>query len=301
MSVVVTGGTGFLGKTLVAALRARGAEVVVFSRGQSVVPGARVVPWTRSAVDPWAREVDGADAIIHLAGAGLFDRRWTAPRKVELEESRVRGTTALAEAICKASRPPPLWISMSAVGIYGSREDLDPCPEDHALGDDFLARLCVAWEGAAATARRIGVRVVHPRMGVVLGRSGGALAQMLPIFRLGLGGPIGTGTQAFPWVHEGDAVRALLFVMDHRDLAGALNVVAPSPTTMGAFSKALGRALSRPAIFRVPPIAARVALGEGASAILTGQSAVPEVLLRAGFEFGFPDLDAALRDLVSTR
>lgn len=313
MRVVISGGTGFIGRCLVMALTERGDDVVVLSRGLPVGQGqcglgprpsccrgsgeVELVTWTPEKEGAWGRVVDGADAVVHLAGASIFAGAWTPERREVLRSSRLRSTALLAEAIARAERKPRVLVSGSAVGYYGTATGEQMLAEDAPPGDDFLARLCVDWEQAAEAAREAGVRVCHPRMGLVLGRHGGMLAKMLPAFKAFLGGPLGTGAQYMGWVHLDDAVRALEHALD-TDLAGPFNVTAPEPVTMEAFAHALGEALGRPAVLRVPSFAVKLAFGARADAMLTGQRAVPRRLVDSGFAFVFPELASALADLV---
>jgi uncharacterized protein (TIGR01777 family) len=285
--VVLTGGTGFIGRALAAALEARGDRVTIISRGRA--PG-----W-----DAVGAEVAQADAVVHLAGEPVADRRWTHEHLARVRASRVDTTDRLARAVAAADRKPRVLVSASAVGYYGMRLDDARLDETAPPGDDVLAELAVAWEAAADPARAAGVRVVHPRIGVVLGRDGGALAKMLPAFRWFVGGPIGSGAQWVSWVHMSDTVRALVFAIDDARLSGPVNVSAPEPATMGDLARGVGRAIGRPSAMRVPAAALRLALGEGrARLLLTGQRAVPRRLLEAGFAFEHPRLGEALRDLL---
>jgi hypothetical protein len=282
--ILLTGGTGFIGAALSAALRARGDEVVVVSRSGPVT-------W-----DGVEDEVARADAVVHLAGEPIADARWTPQRLERIRSSRVDTTRRLAAALATRTQAK-VFVSGSAVGIYGMRLDDVLCDESTPAGDDVLARIGTEWEAAAAPARETGVRVAHPRVGIVLGH-GGALAKMRKPFELFAGGPIGTGRQWLSWIHVSDVVRALVFAIDRESLTGPFNCVAPAPATMNDFARALGKALGRPSFFRVPAIALRAALGDGvAELLLTGQRAVPRKLLEAGFQFEFPGLDEALRDL----
>lgn len=283
--ILLTGGTGFIGRSLAAALAARGDEVVVVSRGGPV-------RW-----ESVEAEVAKADALVHLAGEPIADARWTPERLELIRSSRVDTTARLATAIAASPRRPRVFVSGSAVGIYGMRLDDVVCDESSPPGDDVLARICKEWESAAAPAVGAGVRVVHPRVGIVLGRQG-ALAKMRKPFELFAGGPIGTGRQWLSWIHVKDAVRALVFALDSEALSGPVDVVAPAPATMNDFARALGRALGRPSLLRVPAFALRAAVGDGvAELLLTGQRVVPRKLLEAGFTFTLPALDDALRDL----
>lgn len=286
MRVLLTGGTGFIGSHLAQALQARGDEVVVVSRRGPV-------GW-----DDVEAQVSTVDAVVHLAGEPVADARWTAERLERIRASRVDTTARLARAIASAPSRPRVFVSGSAVGIYGMRRDDVVCPESTPPGDDVLARIVVDWEAAAAPARQAeGVRVVHPRIGIVLG-PGGALARMVGPYRWFAGGPIGSGEQWVSWVHLHDVVGALLFLLD-RDVRGAVNVVAPEPVTMEQLSSAIGRALHRPSLLRVPGLVLKLAVGSGvAEVLLTGQRAVPSALQAAGFSFAFSRIDEALRDLL---
>jgi uncharacterized protein (TIGR01777 family) len=293
MRVLVTGGTGFIGQALVAALRERGDDAVVVSRR----PGASTVGW-----DSIEREVERSDAVVHLAGEPIAEGRWTQARLQQIRDSRVRTTERIARAVVsasRASRAPRVLVSGSAVGIYGMREDDRVLDEGAAPGDDVIARIAVDWEAAASPAREVGTRVVHPRTGIVLGRGGGALARMETPFRWFVGGPLGGGRQWVSWIHLRDTVRALLFAVDREALSGPVNVVAPNPVTMAELSRAIAHALGRPSAMRVPGVALRIALGRGlAQALLTGQRALPKKLLDAGFTFEFPAIDATCEDLL---
>ncbi len=288
MVILITGGTGLIGRAVVRALAERGDQPVVVSRRG----GPDVVEW--SGVDA---AVDRSDAIVHLAGEPVADRRWTPERLEQIRASRVETTSAIARAVEKAARRPRVVVSASAIGYYGMFGGDAPVVDEGAVaGSDPLARVCVDWERAAAPIVAAGVRVVHPRFGVVLAAGGGAIAKMAPAFRWFVGGPLGSGEQWVSWVHERDAVRAVLFAIDRDTLAGPVNVAAPRPVTMNELARALARALHRPSLFRVPGLALRAAVGEGvASVLLTGQRAAPAKLLAAGFEFEVGDIDEAMR------
>jgi uncharacterized protein (TIGR01777 family) len=275
MRVVVAGASGLIGAQLGRALRERGDELVA-------LPRFRSAPWS----------LEGADAVVNLAGASVGGKRWTPAYKKEIEESRVLTTRALVEAIAKAPRKPRVLVNASAVGYYGGRGD-EVLEEVAAPGADFLANVGRQWE---AEAQRASVRSVQVRTGIVLSAKGGALEKMLPPFKAFVGGPIGSGKQWFPWIHLDDEVAAILWCID-RDLTGAVNLVSPGIVTMKEFAKALGRALHRPSWAPVPAAPLRVLLGEFASALLEGQRAVPRKLLDSGFRFRFQDVDSALRDL----
>jgi hypothetical protein len=289
--ILLTGGTGFIGGPLAAALGERGDGVVVVSRHPS---GGASVGW-----DAVEQEVERADAVIHLAGEPVADARWTPERLERIRSSRVDTTARLARAIASASASarPRVFVSASAIGFYGMRRDDVLCDEETSPGEDVLARVCMAWEAAAEPAKAAGVRVVHPRIGVVLG-PGGALAKMARVYRWFVGGPVGDGTQWVSWIHVDDAVRALLFLVDTGTLSGPVNLVAPAPVTMNELARALGRALGRPSSMRVPAFALRLAFGKGlAELLLTGQRVAPRRLEEAGFAFTFSRLEEALAGL----
>lgn len=299
MKWVVSGGTGFIGTALVRSLEGAGHEVVVLSRRAGRSEGrTRQVAWTAGEAGPWMSELDGADVVVHLAGAGVMDERWSAERLEEIRRTRVEPGRLIAEAIAGASHRPRVLVSGSAVGIYGMRMDDTELAEETAAGSDVLAKICVEWEQCADSARAAGVRVVHPRTGIVLGTEGGALAKMLPAFKAFVGGPLGSGRQWVPWVHRDDVVGAITFAADSDRIVGPFNVTAPSPVRMRELAEVIGRVLRRPSLMPVPAAALRLLLGGGAEALLTGQRAIPAKLLEAGYAFRFPALEDALRDLL---
>lgn len=309
--IVVSGGTGFVGRALCHALVARGDQVVILTRGPArdlshacaeCGAGGKLAfeTWTPEQAGPWMDVVDGADAVVHVAGASVADERWTDERKKMLRMSRVESTRLLAEAIAKAKQKPRVFVSVSGIGHYGMKAGDKTLTEEDAIGDDFLALLTRDWEGATKAAADAGVRVVTPRLGLVLGRGGGLYGKLAPLFRAFVGGPVGDGKQYVPWVHIRDVVRAIEAMIDREDLAGGYNLSAPDPVTMNAFAGALGTSLSRPSLMRVPAFAVKVAMGaEAAEAVLTGQRAIPKRLVEAGFAFVFPDVQSALADLAS--
>lgn len=297
MRVVVAGGTGFIGRRLVARLQEAGHEVVVLSRRGSrraLAAGVQVVPWGEGAA--WKAEVDSAGAVVNVAGENVA-RRWTPSAKLQIERSRVEGTNRLVAAIRAARTRPPVFVSASAVGYYGSRGD-EEISEDSPCGGDFLAQTCLRWEEAAAAAEALGVRVVRIRIGVVLAADGGALARMLPAFRAFAGGPAGSGAQWMSWIHRDDLAELFLFALSNPAVSGALNGTAPAPVRNRDFAAALGKALRRPALLRAPAPAVRLLFGEMATILLDGQRVVPKRALDLGFRFRFPDLGAALRDVL---
>lgn len=298
MRIAITGGTGFLGVPLQAALRSAGHDVLVVGRAR---PGHTPdIPWDpeRGTLD--RARLEGVDAVYHLAGEPIGER-WTGGRKAALRSSRVNGTTLIATALASLSRLPRVLVSMSAIGIYGNRGE-EELTEQSTPGGDFLADVGKAWEAAADPARVAGIRVVHPRMGIVLHESGGALAKMLPPFRLGVGGRIGDGRQYMSWVSRADAIAALLFVLTNDSMQGPVNVTAPAPVTNAEFTRALGHAVHRPAIAVVPEFAIRLLFGEmGEATVLAGQRVRPKVLQDQQFAFSHPHLATALQYALGTK
>jgi|SRR6185295_5202779 len=287
MKVLLTGASGFIGSHLTKRLESAGHRVLPVSRRAGTG-----YDWSD---DSLANGVLDADAVIHLAGENLFAKRWSAKQKQLLRTSRTEPTQKLAGLVAK--RKPRCFISASAVGYYGpsvtARFD-----ETSPHGQDFLAGICVDWEAATSAASDAGVRTSVVRTGVVLGRGGGALSKMLPPFRLGLGGPLGSGKQWMSWIHIDDLSSLYLFLMENPQATGPFNATAPQPVTMKTFASSLGRALHRPAVFPVPGLALRLALGEVADILLTGQHVEPRRAREAGFKFQFTDVDSALADIV---
>jgi uncharacterized protein len=297
MRIAVTGATGVIGTSLTTALRQRGDDVLPLVR-RPPASGERVIGWDpeRGTID--RAGLEGMDAVIHLAGENVFGR-WTADKKRRVRDSRVNGTRLLVDALAELQRRPATLLSASAIGYYGDR-GAEPVTEDSAPGDDFLAQVSRDWEAATAPAVRAGIRVVNMRTGVVLTPSGGALAKMLPPFRLGLGGRVGSGDQYVSWIEMGDIIRAMLYLLDNAHEVGPVNLTAPTPVTNRELAKTLGRVLGRPAVVPVPAFALRMAFGaEGAEMLQSGQRVLPARLRSAGFHFSFETLEPALRSLLS--
>jgi uncharacterized protein (TIGR01777 family) len=296
MKVAITGSSGLIGSALVPVLTTGGHEVVrLVRRPPKEGDEARWDPET-GAVDSGALE--GVDAVVHLAGENIAGSRWTEARKALLRSSRVGPTGLLARTLAGLTRKPQVLVSASAVGYYGHRGDTWVTEKD-APADDFLGRLSVEWEAAAEPARRAGIRVVHPRIGIVLSPRGGALGKMLLPFKAGLGGVLGPGTQYMSWIALDDLLGVLRHLLDRADLAGPLNAVAPEPVTNAVFTKTLGRVLGRPTVVPAPAFALRLAFGEMADAALIASTRVkPDRLLATGYRFRFPDLEGALRHLL---
>ena len=306
MRVGITGATGLIGRALASELSGRGHEIVAFTRRSGAVSGlpagVRSVRW-----DPHAGGTDSGlagaleelDALVHLAGEPV-GKRWTATRKRAIRESRVEGTKTLVAALNASPNPPARLLAASAVGYYGARGD-EELDEDTAPGNDFLADVCTEWEDAAGGARNARIETASLRIGVVLSPKGGALATMLPPFRMGVGGRLGSGRQWMPWIHLADVTAAMVHLLEvpGGSLQPVYNLTAPNPATNAAFTKALGRALRRPTLFPAPGFAMRLAFGEMADALLlSGQRVVPRRLLASGFEFRHPEIGPALTDLL---
>lgn len=298
MRIVVTGATGLVGSALVPSLVADGHEVTRLVRRASNRPaGANVrdVLWNPAEGRLDAGEVEGQDAFVHLAGENVAGR-WTEEKKRRIRESRAQGTRLAAETMAKLGRKPRVFVSASATGYYGADRGEEILTEESAPGGDFLADVCLAWEGACEPARAAGVRTVNLRIGVVLDAGGGALAKMLPPFRLGAGGRIGDGRQWMSWVALDDVVGVVKHALADESVSGPVNTVAPRPARNGEFTKALGRALNRPTVLPVPAFAVRLMFGEMGEALLLGGSRVEPARLRAaGYEFRHPELEGALR------
>lgn len=289
MRVLITGGSGFIGQALSRQLLARGDQVVILSRRPERVPSQQGV-----LVVAALEQVQGrVDAVVNLAGAPIVDRRWSRARKLLLRDSRISTTRALVHWMGGLKQPPSVLVSGSAIGYYGTHQD-EVLDENAAFTPGFTHQLCRDWEQEAREAERLGVRVCLIRTGVVLG-TGGALARMLPAFRLGLGGPIGSGEQWMSWIHLQDEIGAIIYLLDHPALHGVFNLTAPEPVTNADFSQTLARVLKRPARLRVPALAMRLLLGEASELLLAGQRVVPANLHTAGYRFQYPALEPALR------
>ncbi len=299
MDVAITGSTGLIGTRLVAALESDGHRVLPMVRPDSsgVGSGAHAIDWDPSSGTIDAGALEGLDAVVHLAGVGIADSRWTDEQKARIMGSRVDGTTLLASTLAGLDHPPKVLLSGSAIGYYGDHGSTI-IDESTAAGDDFPARVCVRWEACAQPAIDAGLRVVFLRTGVVQSTEGGALAKQLPFFKFGLGGRSGSGKQYLSWISIDDEVRAITFLLG-ADVLGPVNLVAPEPVTNSEFASTLGSVLHRPTTI-IPMIGPRVLYGRelADSLLLTSQRIVPDVLLKAGFEFDHPELRDALADLL---
>jgi len=299
MRILVTGASGFIGGRIVQALAKQRHEVLRLSRAAADAADPRLIHWDPGQGVLDAGALEGLDAVIHLAGENLSGKRWSPAFKEQILASRVRGTQVLLEALAKVSAKPKVFLAAAAVGYYGDRgaEELN---ENSAGGSDFLAQVCQAWEAETAKASGLGCRVVQLRIGMVLGKEGGALAKMLLPFKLGVGGKVGSGKQYYSWISIDDLVQAFLFALEREDLQGVVNAVAPNPVTNAQFTSSLARAVSRPALFPMPAFAARLAFGEMADAILLGgQKVAPSRLKAAGFQWQHPFIGEALNKIVN--
>lgn len=301
MKVVVTGATGLVGRALIRSLLSESHNVTRLVRGDAQgfsAPGTRAVHWEPEKGSIDAKELEGHDAVVHLAGDPIAEGRWTEEKKQRIRESRVVGTRLLAETLAGLEAKPKVLVSASAIGFYGNRGG-EVLSEKSASGEDFLSEVCREWEKATLPASHAGIRVVHLRIGVVLSADGGALPKMLTPFKLGVGGRVGSGRQYMSWITLDDLVGVIKRALTDEQLRGPVNAVAPNPVTNEAFTKALGSALGRPTIFPVPAFAARLAFGEMADALLLSSARVePARLNEAGHQFKHPELEGALRSVL---
>lgn len=298
MKILVSGSHGLVGKALIKSLTNDGHEIVRLVRHERSA-GALEIEWHPDQGRIDAQHLEGFDAVVHLAGESIAAGRWTDDRKREILESRTKGTSLLSESLARLSRPPSVFVSASAIGYYGDRDD-ELLTETSAPGTDFLAGVCVQWEAAAQPAVDKGIRTVFARFGIILDTNGGALAKMLPPFRMGIGGKVGDGKQWMSWIALDDVIGALKFLIADNSVHGPVNIVAPNPVTNGTFTKSLGRTLSRPTLFPVPAFGARLAFGEMADALLlSSQKVKPSVLEDKGFLFNWPTLEPALKHILS--
>lgn len=296
--ILLTGGSGFIGQQLVPTLLSAGHTITVFTRNPKKTSAIFQQQVTTIDNLEGLSADDHFDAVINLAGEGIGDRRWTDSVKQQLRDSRLLTTASLVEYFKRANQKPAVFISGSAIGVYGLHGDekLD----EQANGDDsFSSKLCRDWEAQAAEAEALGIRCCYLRTGVVLGKNGGALSKMLPPFKMALGGPMGSGQQWMSWVHMDDLVNAIVYALETPSINGPINGTAPNPVTNKAFSKALGAALNRPALIPMPAFVLKLMMGEMAEELLlSGQRVVPAKLTQSGFEFKYPQLGDALRDII---
>lgn len=296
--IAITGASGLIGSALCTSLRAAGHTVVPVVR--SAAPGdPHAVLWDPKAGTINAAGLEGLDGVVHLAGAGIGDHRWNDAYKREVLESRTKGTDLLARTLAGLTTPPPVLVSGSAIGIYGDTGD-SPVDESSPHARDFLADVCVQWEAATAPAEQAGIRVAHLRTGIVLSPDGGALAKLLPLFKLGAGGRMGSGRQWWSWISMRDEISVIEWLL-HNEVSGPVNATAPTPVTNAELTKTLGSVLHRPTLFPVPSFGPKLLLGsELAQALLfTSQRVQPGVLSGHGFEFADPTLESALRAMLN--
>lgn len=297
MNILLTGATGFIGSYLRTMLLRQGHLLTIVTRSPEEYESEKAQNQQFISWDDLSGEIEQANAVINLAGASIFGRRWTDEVKKKIYSSRIKATTKVVEAIGEASDRPSVLISASGADYYGDRGDtiLDESMEP---GDGFLANVCVDWEAAAQPVRNFGVRLAIPRIAVVLEKNGGALEQMLPPFKFFVGGALGSGEQYFPWIHMHDLCRAIIFAIEEEGFEGAFNLSAPNPVTMREFSSQLATQLRRPSLFKVPASALKLILGEAANPVLTSKRIQPQKLQQYGFEFRFKYLQEALSDIL---
>ncbi len=303
MRVLITGGTGLIGRALAANLAGDGHEVIVLSRDPErhldLPPGVQAERWDGRTAAGWGPLADGVDAIVNLAGENIGAGRWTAERKERIRRSRLEAGRAVTEAVAAAGRKPRVVVQASAVGYYGPRGD-EELSEEAPPGEDFLALLCVEWEASTSSVEAQGVRRVVIRSGLVFSTADGSLPRLLLPFRFFVGGPLGSGRQWYSWIHIADEVAAIRFLIANEAARGPFNLCAPNPLPNAELARVIGRVMGRPSFLPTPAFALRLAFGEMAAAVLTGQRVVPARLLQLGFGFRFPTAEAALRDLLQT-
>ncbi|MBX3013587.1 MAG: TIGR01777 family oxidoreductase [Caldilineaceae bacterium] len=302
MRILITGGTGLIGKALCPLLLADGHLVTILSRdpdeSRGMPKGVRIEKWDGETTAGWGHLVNGTEAIINLAGAGIADQRWSASRKKLIRESRIHAGLAIQQAIQQAKQKPTILIQASAVGYYGTHADDRLITETAPPGTDFLAKVCFDWEMSTAPVERMGIRRPIIRTGIVLSKAGGALPKMMLPFKFLAGGPLGNGKQWMPWIHITDTARAIKFLLDTPNATGPFNLAAPNPLTNAQFSEILGATMRRPAFIPTPSIALQAALGEMSTMVIDGQRVVPQKLEALGFAFSYPSAREALGQLL---
>ena len=305
MKVLVTGATGFIGNQLLIQFKDKNVDLVVLTRnpktaGVRLPVDSQILSWNLNSSDLSPEKMEGIDAVVHLAGAGVADKRWSDKRKREIRESRISSTRQLVDAFSKLETKPKVFVSASAIGIYGDRGD-EILDENSDMGQDFLSHVCQDWEQEALKAESLGIRTVCLRTGIVLGNDGGALKRMLPPFRLGLGGPLGDGKQWMSWIHVRDLAKLAIHCIETQTVRGSVNAVSPNPETNSGFTKKLAKELGRPAFFPVPAFGLKLALGELSSLLLGSQRVSSKKAVDSGFKFMYPNLETALKAICEKR
>jgi len=296
-NILITGGTGFIGGYLSDELLKDGHFLTIITRSPEKYKSVSSKNQKFITMDQVADRMPDMDIVINLAGESIFGQRWTDEVKNRIYESRINITRSLVEAMGATEEKPELFISASAVGIYGDSGD-ELLDEESSFGSDFLATVCVDWEEESKKAESLGVRVANPRIGIVLEKGGGVIEQMSTPFKLFVGGPVGSGDQYVPWVHMKDLCNAILFPINDENFSGPYNACSPNPATMNELAKALGRVMNRPSVFKVPEFLLNIALGEAAEPILASLRVQPKVLQKTDFKFEFEDLETALGDIL---
>ena len=302
MKVAITGATGFVGSRLVERLQEQGHQPLILTRNRTTAlnafPNLEIVAYTPTESGSWQQAIAGCDAVVNLAGEPIAENRWTPKHKQEILESRRLGTQKIVEAITLANPKPSVLVNTSAIGYYGTSETAS-FDEMSPAGSDFLAEVCQAWEEEAQKVKEAGVRLVILRSGIVLG-NGGALAKMIPLFKLFAGGPLGTGKQWFSWIHREDIVNLILFALTQPDVEGVLNATAPNPVRMSELCQAIGEILNRPSWLPVPSFVPEALLGEGAKVVLEGQQVLPKRTISKGFDYQYPTVKQALSQILAS-
>ena len=303
MKVAITGATGFVGRRLVERLQEQGHQPLILTRNpaaaQRAFPTLEIIAYTPTESGSWQQAIAGCDAVVNLAGESIAESRWTPKHKQEILNSRQLGTQKIVEAIAQANPKPAVLVNASAIGYYGTSETAT-FDETSPAGNDFLAEVCQAWEAEAKKVKNAGVRLVILRLGIVLG-NGGALAKMIPPFKLFAGGPLGTGRQWFSWIHRDDLVNLILEALNRPDIEGVLNATALNPVRMSELCQNLGKTLERPSWLPVPSFALEALLGEGAKVVLEGQQVLPKRTTSYGFEYQYPTLKQALEEILVSK
>lgn len=302
MKVAITGATGFVGSRLVERLQAQGHQPLILTRNRSAAlrtfPKLEIVDYTPTESGSWQKVIAGCDAVVHLAGEPIAESRWTPQQKQEILNSRQLGTQKIVEAIAQANPKPKVLVNASAIGYYGTSETAS-FDETSSPGNDFLAEVCQAWESEAQKVKDYGVRLVILRLGIVLG-NGGALAKMIPPFKMFAGGPLGNGQQWFSWIHRDDLVNLIIEALTRTDIEGVVNATAPNPVRMSEFCQSLGDVLNRPSWLPVPSFALEALLGEGAMVVLQGQQVLPKRTTSYGFNYQYPTVKSALSEILTS-